>query len=369
MMRVATIATLAVTVLCAAIEAGAIEGAACPSRKVKATGKKAEGKLKCHDKAATRGIAVDPLCLTKAETKFADAFARADATPPCFATGDAPAIEAAVDAFVDDLVTSLRPNPTASRCAGKKLKASGKKTRKRLACHQRAIGEDTRVDPACLDKETVKFDERFAAAEEQPDCLTTGDTAATEATVDAFIDAMVAALRPVTPSRCTSQKLSAAGRKARIKLDCHRDAAVDGFVVDPSCLTDAEVDFDENFADAEEDGDCYTTGDSAAVEALVDDLVDDVVALLRPVLTPSACAAAKLLRSGQAYERLLRCRASSVVNGLPLVPDCVTEANDPITKGFPPAEGLPDCLTTGDAAAALATVAAGVSSVEGALLP
>ena len=324
--RVITAGTLAVVILFPAVEAAAVEGAICPSRKVAAAGKKAEGRLKCHYLAATRGIAVDPLCLAKTETKFTEKFSRADANPPCFATGDAAAIEAAVDAFVDGLVATLRPNPTASRCAGKKLKASGKKTRRLLICHQRAILRDTKVDPNCLAGESVKFDERFADAEDQPDCLTTGDAAATEAAIDAFLDVMVAALRPVTPSKCTSEKLQAAGRKGRVKLLCHRDGANDGIAVDPSCLTSAEDDFDDNFADAEEATDCYTTGDAAVVEAFVDGLVDTVAAQLRPVLTASKCAVIKLTRSGQAYEKLLRCRASSVSNGLPLNPDCVTEA-------------------------------------------
>ncbi len=67
MVRVVTVATAAAAILCAAIEARALSEAACPSRKVKATAKKAEGMLKCHDKAAARGIAVDPLCLPGAE--------------------------------------------------------------------------------------------------------------------------------------------------------------------------------------------------------------------------------------------------------------------------------------------------------------
>ena len=369
MARVITASTLAVVILFPAVKADALEGAICPSRKVAAAGKKAEGRLKCHDVAATRGIAVVPLCLAKTETRFTEKFSRADANPPCFVTGDAAAVEAVIDAFVDGLVTNLRPSPTASRCAGKKLKASGKKTRRLLICHQRAILRDTKVDPNCLTGESVKFDERVADAEELSDCLTTGDAAATEAAIDAFLDVMVAALRPVTPSKCTSEKLQAAGRKGRLKLLCHRDGANDGVAVVPSCLVDAEEDFDDNFADAEEAADCYTTGDAAAVEAFVDDLVDTVATQLRPALTASKCAAIKLTRSGQAYEKLLRCRASSVSNGLPLNPGCVTDANELITGAFASADDDPGCLTTGDAAAVLATVTAGVSSVEGALLP
>src|SRR5262245_56159130 len=119
MARVITVGTLAVMLLPAVEAAGALEGAACPSRKVAATARKPEARLKCHEQAATRGIAVDPICLAKTETRFTEKFARAENNPPCFFTGEGPAVEATIDANVDGLVASLRPVLTASRCAGK----------------------------------------------------------------------------------------------------------------------------------------------------------------------------------------------------------------------------------------------------------
>src|SRR5262245_53107684 len=291
MMRVLTISTFVAAVLFPAIDADAAPGAACPSRKVNATLKKVDRKLKCHEKAASAGAAVDPVCLTTAETKFADAFSQAEGSPPCLATGDAAAVEGAVDAFVDGLVTSLRPSATASKCAGKKLKASRKKAAKLLACHKQAIQQGTKPQLVCLGKEPVKFSARFAAAEAGTDCLTSGDAAATETTIDGFVDGMVAALRPVTPSRCTSFKLIGAAHKGREKLICHGKAAADGVAVDPSCLDDAESGFDDTFVKGESIADCYTTGDAAAVEALVDATVASIEAALRPSLTLSKCTA------------------------------------------------------------------------------
>jgi hypothetical protein len=50
--------------------------AKCAAAKVKAAGKKAGAKAKCHSKAVGKGDPVDPDCLLKAETKFSSSFAR-----------------------------------------------------------------------------------------------------------------------------------------------------------------------------------------------------------------------------------------------------------------------------------------------------
>jgi cysteine-rich repeat protein len=76
--------------------------AKCQGMKIKATGKKTYDKAKCYQKAVVTGEAVDPECLTKAETKFTAAIAKADATGTC--AGDAATLEAAVD----DCVTEYR---------------------------------------------------------------------------------------------------------------------------------------------------------------------------------------------------------------------------------------------------------------------
>src|SRR5262245_24812131 len=91
-------------VVCLAIApvafAGPTPAQKCSASKVKATSKKAASKLKCHEKAISKGMAVDPLCLTKAEDKFADAFAKAEDKGGCGTMGDAGDLELVVDAFV-----------------------------------------------------------------------------------------------------------------------------------------------------------------------------------------------------------------------------------------------------------------------------
>jgi hypothetical protein len=69
----------------------------CAATKRKATGKKADAKLKCQAKPLPKGGSVDPECLSKAEAKFAAAFTKADGKGGCTVTNDAAALEARAD--------------------------------------------------------------------------------------------------------------------------------------------------------------------------------------------------------------------------------------------------------------------------------
>ena len=93
--------------------AGPTPAQKCSGSKIKATSKKASAKLKCHEKAILKGLAVDPECLAKAEDKFTDAFAKAEDKGGCLTTGDTGSMEALVDTFVEDSVAAL--NPPAAR--------------------------------------------------------------------------------------------------------------------------------------------------------------------------------------------------------------------------------------------------------------
>src|SRR6266403_1996325 len=102
----------------------------CSAGKKQCAGKKAAGILGCHSKAQKKGLNpnTDPdilACISKVTTKFSDCYAKLDAkqdlTPGkessvCPAgSGDAAAIEAKVDAFVDDVVCELSvAGPTAA---------------------------------------------------------------------------------------------------------------------------------------------------------------------------------------------------------------------------------------------------------------
>ncbi len=78
----------------------------CKAAKIKAAGQKVLDKAKCQQRAILRSAGVDPVCLTKAETKFAAAMARADALG---CPGKVASMETKVDACVTTLVESLNP--------------------------------------------------------------------------------------------------------------------------------------------------------------------------------------------------------------------------------------------------------------------
>ena len=79
----------------------------CSAAKLKAAGKKSQAKLVCHAKAAARGATVDPACLAKAETKYAVAWDKIEASGGCTTSGDKVTIEGIVDTFVGTIATAL----------------------------------------------------------------------------------------------------------------------------------------------------------------------------------------------------------------------------------------------------------------------
>ena len=93
----------------------------------------------------------------------------------------------------------------AVRCTSGKLRAAGQKARARLGCHARSEGT---VDPECLARASRRFEERWRKLEAKGGCAATGDVAAAEARVDAFVDDFVASLQPTTSSTTTAPPTS-----------------------------------------------------------------------------------------------------------------------------------------------------------------
>jgi cysteine-rich repeat protein len=176
----------------------------CTAAKFKEAGKKIGTKTKCHAKAVSKGLPVDPACIQKAEDKYASGWVKAEAKGDCVTGGDAEAIEAKVDALLADLNSSLG-GPGPSRCTSKKIQAAGKKAAAKAKCLSKAAGKGIPVDPACLQKAEDKFTKAFTKAEASGDCVNaTGDTAAIEARVDAFIADLVAELTPPPTTTSTT---------------------------------------------------------------------------------------------------------------------------------------------------------------------
>ncbi len=112
MVRVVPCLLLSVALAVTPVMAAPTPAQKCTAAKLKAVGKKYLGKFKCAAKAELKGAGVDPLCLAKVEEKFLAAFASAEARGGCLTTGDAGAIEAAVDVCVADAVAALGPTTT-----------------------------------------------------------------------------------------------------------------------------------------------------------------------------------------------------------------------------------------------------------------
>jgi hypothetical protein len=119
---VVAIAIASVWLTASAAFAGSDPAAACKSAKAKAAGKKAGSLLKAAGKNIKKP---NPLKLgadvSKAQSKFSKSFTKAEGKGGCETTGDVGAIEAKVDAFVDDAIGDIAP---ASVCGNDVIEVS-----------------------------------------------------------------------------------------------------------------------------------------------------------------------------------------------------------------------------------------------------
>ena len=88
-----------------------------------------------------------------------------------------------------------RKTPEA-KCASIKFRATAKKAAARLHCYDTAQMRSVEPDPACLTRAENAFAAAFLRAEKKSGCLSTGDAAAIEQEVDAFVQEIGSRLRP-----------------------------------------------------------------------------------------------------------------------------------------------------------------------------
>lgn len=184
----------------------------CTAAKLKAAAKKLSAKLACYAKAATKNAPVDDGCLGTAETNFRTAFSKAESKGGCITSGDATAVEAGIEAFVQSLVTALPDGGTkdGGKCASGKRKAAGKKAMAELLCYAKSAIKNVPVDTECLGKAAGNLGKAFAKAEKKAGCTTTGDAATVESAVDAIVAQVVAELSapPTTITNTTTTATS-----------------------------------------------------------------------------------------------------------------------------------------------------------------
>ena len=182
---------------------------------------------------------------------------------------------------------------------------------------------------------------------------------------DLFIlpSGVLASVDPV--SVCQANKLRCVARKTVGLLRCYGHAAFVGSSVNPTCLTAQAQTFDSQFATTEARGGCSTTGDSQAVEGVIDAAMAGIDATLRPSLQASACAGSKLNATGNATYRLVNALAKQRKKAIETKFAKIALAfADDVDNRFAPAEASStDCQTTGDAAAVAAEVRALASDI------
>jgi hypothetical protein len=119
-------------------------------------------------------------------------------------------------------------------------------------------------------------------AEVKEDCLTLADREKVESRGNSAVDNIQNQLGLVGPSTCAATKYRAAAALATGKAKCFSTAATRGVVVDAACLAREDAEFARSWQRAEERGGCLTTGDLAAIKAIVDGWIDDVAKALEP---------------------------------------------------------------------------------------
>jgi cysteine-rich repeat protein len=237
MANLARVVVFAVTVVAIMPASAAVPANTCAGAKLGATGVKCSAKVKCLSAAASHGTAADPACLSRAEDRFANAFAKAASKGGCATTGDAATIEAKVDAHVDDLRDEIwSDEPTENRCAAGKLGAAGKNCVCKLQCAAKAVRRGVTVDAVCMQRCEERFVSTFARREGKGGCTTTGDAATIEIKVDAFVADAFTEIQPAPTTTTTIPAVCGNG-----SVEGGEECDDGGMIPDDGCDTDCHL--------------------------------------------------------------------------------------------------------------------------------
>lgn len=88
----------------------------CAAAKLRATSRKVAAEIECYSHAVRKDAAVHPDCLSKAETKFEAAFAKAEGKGGCVTIRDDIVTGSAAAAFVNGVVRSLTSYSQLASC-------------------------------------------------------------------------------------------------------------------------------------------------------------------------------------------------------------------------------------------------------------
>jgi hypothetical protein len=79
----------------------------CEVAKMRAIAKNTAAEIVCNEKAVEKGVAVDPMCISNAQSAFTTAVMKAEAKGGCVDAGNGPALEMKVDTFVSGVVDCI----------------------------------------------------------------------------------------------------------------------------------------------------------------------------------------------------------------------------------------------------------------------
>jgi phosphohistidine phosphatase SixA len=143
--------------------------------------------LRCSAKGVAAAELPAAACTTDADSRLASAFATAQSDPACAASGEVPAIQAAMHELEENLRAALVVTPGGRRCAAGKIRVATKSAKRELSCRRRAAAAGSPPDAACLAAAQGAITSGFAYREQHGTCDTTGDAGAVEALVADFL--------------------------------------------------------------------------------------------------------------------------------------------------------------------------------------
>jgi hypothetical protein len=174
----------------------------CTAAKLKAAGKNIWKGLKCDAKAEATGTAgYGEICEARPDLALATAFGKAERKGTC--DGDAPTVHDLIETCETSAISAVGASdgsPTKSKCDAKKIKAMGKKAKRKLRCLSKQAAKGT--DPTlCLSNADSKFSTAIGKLVLATDCSNTSTAAALETVVD---DNCVTPIRDlIFPPACT----------------------------------------------------------------------------------------------------------------------------------------------------------------------
>lgn len=181
--------TLTTALLATAAFAAVDPVAKCASKKLGSTAKMAGAVAKCNAKAVVKGDALDVTCVTKAVTKHAVGYAKAEVAG-CAAAPAMTSAQALV--AIGDVVENVLPGGHGSgpsKCTATALKGIGKYMQGLLkADAKQLVAPDPNKLVAAQEKALAKLEATYAKATSRGDCVTALDSAEDQSSVLAARD-------------------------------------------------------------------------------------------------------------------------------------------------------------------------------------